>query len=236
MRKSLIILIILVAFSNPGCTKQPTGPLLEISKEEDPKTNFPTYKLIFKENNEVIAKIFFKNGKTLLAEGSIPAHITNVTNVELIRSGDLIPELGLRRVKEIVYSSKGKVVARLVRHNDKFDLIEGEIPNGIIVEKYENGNIRNIFTNRNGKRDGPGIGLYPSGRIKIEVTYRDDFPSGITRRYYENGSVMFEEKFVNKRIISRKDYYENGKLKEETYSDGDKIVRRNYDIQGELIP
>lgn len=215
-----------------NCANQPTEATLQVSKVENPESKFPTYQLVFKEHNKIIARRYFQGGKTVLAEGEIPTKIINVVDIELIREGDPVPDMDLRRVKEIVYSSNEKVIARMVRRNGKLVLADGKIPNGIILERYEDGRIRSVCTRSNGARNGPAIGLYPSGRIKIEATYEEDYPSGIVRRYYENGNLMIEEEFSNKKVILRKEYHDNGQLEEELHYKEGKIKGNNYWLDG----
>jgi len=228
MRILFIFLGVFILVFSLACSAQPKGATVQVLKIEDPQLKFPTYQLVFRENDQVTAKRYFHQGKTILEEGEIPRDIVNVVDIKFVREGAPLPEVNVRRVKEVIYSSDGKVLARMVRRNEKFILAEGKLPNGIILERYEDGKIRSVFTRSNGARNGPAIGLYPSGRIKIEATYEEDYPSGIVRRYYENGNLMIEEEFLNKKIILRKEYHNNGQLKEEVHYKEGKIKRNNY--------
>lgn len=136
---------------------------------------------------------------------------------------------------ELVFYRNGKKIAKRVYQKGEITLSEGEIPDGRVVESYDSGKIRNIFTYKNGKRNGIAFGFYESGKLKKEGSYLDDNPVGITKMYYENGNLMVESKIVDGKNIYYKDYYENGQLKQEVYYKGDEIIRRTYDIHGEII-
>jgi len=136
---------------------------------------------------------------------------------------------------ELVFYENGKEVAKRIFKKGKSILSEGEIPEGIVVEKYNIGNIRNIFSYKDGKRNGKAYSFYKNGKLKKEGIYLDDNPIGITKMYYENGNLMMESKIVNGKNVYYKDYYENGQLKQEVYYKENEIIRNIYDINGQII-
>ena len=131
---------------------------------------------------------------------------------------------------ELIFYVDGKEIAKRVFEKGKNIFSEGEIPDGQVVEKYDNGNIRNMFSYKNGKRNGKAFSFYESGRLKKEGVYLDGNPIGINKKYYENGNLMVESKIKDGRNIYYKEYYENGHLKQEVYYKGDEIIRKMYVI------
>jgi len=55
---------------------------------------------------------------------------------------------------ELVFYRCGKKVARRIYNEGKTILSEGKIPDGQVVERYEDGSIKNIFIYKNGKKMG----------------------------------------------------------------------------------
>jgi len=213
-----------------NCAKQIEGACLEFNKVKDTATGISRYELIFRETDKIVAKRIFQNGRTLLSEGEIPEDLRNVVVVKIIR-----PEISHKKSSKrgIIYIKNGKVIAKRIFEDGKTSS-EGEIPDGIIIERYENGKIRNFFIHCGGTRNGPALGLYLSGKMKLEATFKYGYPDGIQRIYYKNGNLMVESKMINRKNIYYKEYFENGKLKEEVSYKGDKIIRKTYDINGNL--
>ena len=135
---------------------------------------------------------------------------------------------------ELIFSSGGQVIARRTFEKGKIIFEEGEIPDGQVIEKYDNGNIRNLFSYKKGKRNGKAFSFYENGRLKMEGTYLENNPIGITKMYYENGNLMMESKIKDGKNIYYKEYYENGQMKQEVYYEGDEIRRKMYNINGQI--
>jgi antitoxin component YwqK of YwqJK toxin-antitoxin module len=136
---------------------------------------------------------------------------------------------------ELIFSSGGEEIARRIFEKGKTILEEGEIPDGQVIEKYDSGNIRNIFSYKKGKRNGKAFSFYENGRLKKEGIYLEDNPIGITKMYYENGNLKVESKIKDGKNLYYKEYYENGQMKQEVYYKGDEIKRKMYDINGQIL-
>jgi antitoxin component YwqK of YwqJK toxin-antitoxin module len=136
---------------------------------------------------------------------------------------------------ELVFYQNGKEIAKRIFQAGKTILSEGEIPDGVVVECYDDGRIKNIFNYKDGKRNGKAFGFYKSGKLKAIGTYQDDNPIGSGKMYYENGIIMAEWEIVDGKEKFHKEYYENGQLKEEIYYKGDKIIKNVYDVHGNII-
>lgn len=133
---------------------------------------------------------------------------------------------------ELTFLSEDKVFARRVYKNGQTIISEGIIPDGQVVEKYENGNVKNVLHYKNGKREGKAIGYYQSGKIKIEAMYKDDNPVGLMRTFYENGQLKSESKILDGKKIYYQEYYKSGQLKEEVYYKNGEGISKTYDING----
>jgi antitoxin component YwqK of YwqJK toxin-antitoxin module len=136
---------------------------------------------------------------------------------------------------ELSFFENGKEIAKRIFKGGKTILEEGQIPDGVVIERYDSGKPKNILVFKNGKRNGKAIAFYESGRLKKTVTFKDDNPVGESKMYYENGNVMMESKTEDGKQVFYRDYYPNGQLKQEVYYKGDEIVRRMYDIHGKVI-
>jgi antitoxin component YwqK of YwqJK toxin-antitoxin module len=118
-------------------------------------------------------------------------------------------------IYEVLFYENGEEIAKRVYQEGKTLVSEGRIPEGIAIERYPGGNIKNIITYKDQKRNGKAFGFYESGKLKIEACYRNDNPIGIGKRYYENGNLMAERKIIDSKEIYHREYDETGRLKEE---------------------
>ena len=204
---------------------------LEFDMKEDQQSKMRTFQLTFYDKFGVVAKRIFQEGKLILSEGEIPRIIVNATTVELVAQEDTGPS---NQNRELIYSQRGKILARVI-YKDGQAISEGSVPDGLIIEYYEDKKIKNIYVNKHGTRNGPALGLYNNGGVKAEAYYEDGYPTGMGRRYYENGNLMAEWNLVNGKETFHREYYENGKPKEEVYYEGGKSKRKVYDPDGKLM-
>ena len=207
MKRILVIFFFVVA-NIIGCSNQSQGFKIHIAQTEDVVSKVPSYELVVYNNDKIIAKRVFQNGKTILAQGEIPKDFINATTLKVIKDRDT---KGNHIVGEI-YLQNGRIIAERHLKNNQVKS-RGKIPDGIIIDKYDNGSIRNIYVHQNGLKNGPALGFHENGQLKVEVYYIDGFPSGICKIYFENGNLMSESEFVNKKATFHKEYYENGKLR-----------------------
>lgn len=221
----------LIALLHFACDSQAKGIFLEFTREQDLSSGVPIYRLVFRDNAELVAERIYQGGRTLLSQGEIPNNIANITTAKIIKGHD--PECKDGK-QGIVYLYRDRVVAERIYEKGK-SRCSGQIPDGIVVEHYEDGRIRNIFTYRNETRNGPSLSLYQNGSMRGETLYKDGYPVGIGRRYYENGNLMTEWESINGRQTFHKECYENGRLREEIYYKGDEIKTVEYDIHGNIL-
>jgi len=88
-----------------------------------------------------------------------------------------------------------------------------------------------VFWNRKIKKE-----YYENGVLKCEASFRGSRRDGVTRRYYENGALMIEANFKNSEPHGTfREYYENSNLMaEEVYNDGQLIIQKRFDRNGNL--
>jgi antitoxin component YwqK of YwqJK toxin-antitoxin module len=164
------------------------------------------FKIVFTENNKTIAKRFYQNGKTVLSEGTIPEKIDQIVEARgLHDKNDFL--------QKIVFIKDGSIKGASIRQSDLSFKSTGEQPDGIIVEFDEFNRMRSIKTQINGKCQGPAIGFHKNGEVKALFQYKDNYPEGIIKRYYDNGKLMVEQKMSNRELIYHKEFDEKGNLK-----------------------
>ncbi len=136
---------------------------------------------------------------------------------------------------EIRYMCDGKILGISVQDNGRVVHAEGGVPDGPVIGRFDNGNISDIALYRNGKYNGLALTFYPDQSVRVQAHYVDGYPEGLSTTYYQNGNVMAESEIHKKNPTFSKEYYENGRLKEEVYYEGDVIRRRSYDINGDEV-
>ena len=129
---------------------------------------------------------------------------------------------------------------------------------GKIIEKFENGQIKNEVEYKNGIRHGVYKNYREDGQLTIDNTYENgkmtstrhyngsgqlswemvlQENSKVEKSYYENGQLAYEETLVEgMRNGTVKTYYENGQLKSESTPGEDNNVQfiKNYYESGQL--
>jgi antitoxin component YwqK of YwqJK toxin-antitoxin module len=129
-----------------------------------------------------------------------------------------------RIIYHLVYKRGEKIVAKRSYINGKTILNEGEIPDGMIIENYPDGKIKNIMFFRDGERNGPAIGLYESGRIKAQTYYKDGNPIGKGFYYFDSGALKTEWEIKDGKNLYHYEYTESGKRGRYRTQDGKDLV------------
>jgi antitoxin component YwqK of YwqJK toxin-antitoxin module len=75
-----------------------------------------------------------------------------------------------------------------------------------------------------GKRNGPAISLYESGRIKGQVYYENGNTTGKCFYYFESGAIKTEFEIVNGKELYHYEYTESGKKGRYRTEDGKDVV------------
>jgi hypothetical protein len=87
--------------------------------------------------------------------------------------------------------------------------------NGIVRSYYDNAKkiIKAEVTMKDGKRNGPAIQYYRTGKKSIEMNYVNGERDGLSTRYFENGTIGQQTTFVKDKMHGiQKRFRENGKL------------------------
>jgi antitoxin component YwqK of YwqJK toxin-antitoxin module len=82
----------------------------------------------------------------------------------------------------------------------------------IIKDYYDSGALKSESTFRGGKRDGVTMAYYEDSKIKIEANFKEGKPHGRFREYYDNGNLMAEEIYSNGELMVQKHYDRDGEL------------------------
>ena len=127
-------------------------------------------------------------------------------------------------VYNLVFKSGDEIIAKRTYCNGETILSEGKIPNGMVVESYLNGKVKNIMFYENGERNGPAISLYESGSIKSQIYYKNDNPIGKGFYYFESGAIKTEWEIQNGKEIYHYEYTESGEKGKYRSSDNKDVI------------
>ena len=85
---------------------------------------------------------------------------------------------------------------------------------GVKVNFYEDGlTVHSKITYAHGRKHGPAIWFFKSGKIYEYTTYYQNRKNGLTKRYYETGELYEETEFdTGKELPGKKRYSKDGKL------------------------
>ena len=61
-------------------------------------------------------------------------------------------------------------------------------------------------------KEANGTFEFKSGKYKVKGNYINGLPDGLFEEYYEDGSIMAKDTFVNGEIVAKELYYKNGNL------------------------
>jgi len=129
---------------------------------------------------------------------------------------------------------------------------------GVNKEYFKNGKLEDSVTYKNGKKEGPFKSYFENGQLSTSTTFKNDKHNGIYKNYYKNGKIKFEASYnngiptgthkwlnqkgtianetiyENGKEISKKYYYDNGKIKgEEIFSANNRSIK-NYFPNGKI--
>jgi antitoxin component YwqK of YwqJK toxin-antitoxin module len=127
-------------------------------------------------------------------------------------------------VYDLVFKRGDKIIAKRKYSIGKALLSEGEIPDGMVVEKYPDGKAKNIMFYKNGERNGPALSLYESGRIKSQAYYKDGMTTGKGYYYFESGALKTEWEIKDGKNLYHYEYTESGKRGRYRTADGKDVV------------
>ena len=201
-----IIKLTILSFLLFGCANNIQKAVLKYERIGGPESRKAIYELSFYEQDELVAKRKYQGGKIIENFGTIPKNIFNVFVIKTVRKNN-----GKNKKQGVLFLKDGKVIAERMFVNGNF-INKGKIPDGIVIELYDDGKIKNLFIYKNEKRNGPILGLYQNQNMKAEGYYRGDYPIGVGKIYHDNGKLKAEweiEDGVEKYHI---EYDKNGQI------------------------
>lgn len=85
---------------------------------------------------------------------------------------------------------------------------------GVKVNFYEDGvTVHSKITYEHGRKHGPAIWFFKSGKIYEHTTYYQNRKNGVTKRYYETGELYEETMFdTGEELPGKKKYDKEGNL------------------------
>lgn len=85
---------------------------------------------------------------------------------------------------------------------------------GVKINFYEDGlTVHSKITYEHGRKQGPAIWFFKSGKIYEHATYDQDKKNGLTKRYYETGELYEETSFeAGEELPGKKKYSKDGEL------------------------
>ncbi|MSR88335.1 MAG: hypothetical protein EXS67_01610 [Candidatus Margulisbacteria bacterium] len=107
--------------------------------------------------------------------------------------------------------------------------------NGVIKEFYPSGKIKSEITYKNDHKNGPVNTYYETGGLRTTCLLKDDFSVGFFYMYFSNGQLKYEDFFkAGKRFNLSKEYDVEGQLLMQCHYDDDKLngLFKSYDATG----
>lgn len=101
--------------------------------------------------------------------------------------------------------------------------IEPKLRSGKFTEYYENGNIKEVCTYVNEKKDGKYIKYYRNGIPETEIDYSEGVYDGYIKSYYENGNRRRIDLYSSGKFVEGKCYGHAGQ--DTTYFIFEKMAR-----------
>jgi len=99
---------------------------------------------------------------------------------------------------------------------------EGKPFNGVSFNVYDDGQLKDEYTYKDGEIDGLVQVWYENGQLRYEWNFKDDELNGLYQSWYENGQLSSKANFKDDELNGLcQTWYENGQLEyERNYKDG----------------
>lgn len=112
------------------------------------------------------------------------------------------------------YVNDKKVGKGVWRSNGKFDIAEGEVPDGIYKQYFSSGNIRYKYPIKDNELNGIVKKYYDSGKLHKKSKFVDGYEEGVSKIYYPDGSLKGKSNYeYGKKEGPTTLYYKNGEVK-----------------------
>jgi uncharacterized protein len=205
--------------------KLKNGILVDTIKRYDLKGNLELY-LIMNDNrepdwyflNDGDHVSYFPNGK-ILTIGNIINHKIGNRNTSYFENGRTLHSWN-------ILSNPGYLYEYYENGNHKLKQI-GEmeldtptnkwtVTNGLVVDYYENGQIKDSTKVVNKNPDGDFYSFYEGGKQKSIGFFRGGKLNGEAKNWYQNGKLKNAIKYLDNNLTGKTtSYYENGRVKDE---------------------
>jgi hypothetical protein len=110
--------------------------------------------------------------------------------------------------------------------------------NGLMKTFDISGNLKSVYTFKDGIRQGPAVSYFPTGELEMKMYYNIGHREGTTLWYYKSGKLFREVPYKTGKIEGiRKSYYEDGTLMSEApYLGGyPGLGLKEYNKKGKLL-
>ena len=182
-------------FLEDGQVYSNVNDLFEVNSFYTFKRNGKSYSI----NKNRIKKIISDKGETIYEKSLLIVEV--VKNVE---GAD----------KFIFYKNKKKLGEAVWDSYGEFDILSGDIPDGVYKQYYDAGKLRRTFTFKDGELNGWSKEYYISGKIEREGYFKNNKEVGISKIYYDTGVLKGESTYVDGvKDGETKLFYKTGNIK-----------------------
>ena len=125
-------------------------------------------------------------------------------------------------IESITYHKKTRDVIEKVKYERYYENGQKEYvwnykdgkEDGLHTYWYENGKKKEEGTFKDGERDGLFTRWYENGKKSEVLTFKNGLPDGKYNEWHEDGQKYREQTFKDGKLISKKEWNEDGSVKE----------------------
>ena len=150
-------------------------------------------------NKSRIEKIIDSSGKLIFEKKELTVEILEGKN-----SSD----------KYLFYKNKEKLGTGACASNGEFDIISGDIDDGLYKQYYDTGKLHRTFEFKDNELNGWCKVYYKSGKVEREGYFDDNKEQGISKIFYDTGILKGESNYIDgEKNGLTKLYYKSGSIK-----------------------
>ncbi len=150
-------------------------------------------------NKNRIKKIISDNGELIYEKSLLTVEV--VKNIE---GAD----------KFIFYKNRERLGEAIWGTDGEFDILSGDISDGVYKQYYDTGKLRRTFNFKNGELNGWCKEYYISGKIEREGFFKANKEVGVSKIYYNTGVIKGESTYVDGvKDGETKLFYKSGNIK-----------------------
>lgn len=147
------------------------------------------YEILFFHDHQQIARKVFEKGKLHLSIGDLEPLFKDSV---IVKTSGFPIQSSNKADWSVHYYKEGEIVAKRERKDGKYSSF-GDIPDGLIIERYHAGKIKNLYFIKDGKKNGLALSFYANGNLKLYSYFENDKPIGEGNRFFESGAVAVEK-------------------------------------------